>query len=171
MSEGFENVYKFLETNLEIDLGKVVFRCGKVFNEFAPSSLGTILAFGFMGMSKSLKGKTEVGLGEVTEALENGVNYIMEKAHSKAGEKTILDAFVPAIEALKANSESLTVAFEKAAIAAGEGSESTKNMLSVHGRASYYGEKSLGVLDGGSVVGKLIFEAIDLYCKGPSIND
>ena len=33
-------------------------------------------------------------------------------------------------------------------------------MYSVHGRAAYYREKSIGTLDGGSVVGKLIFEAI-----------
>ena len=40
------------------------------------------------------------------------------------------------------------------------GSESTRAMKSVHGRAAYYGEKSIGVLDGGSVAGKLIFEGI-----------
>ena len=47
-----------------------------------------------------------------------------------------------------------------AAKAAAEGSEATREMKSVHGRAAYYGEKSIGILDGGSVVGKLIFEAL-----------
>jgi dihydroxyacetone kinase len=46
---------------------------------------------------------------------------------------------------------------------AAQGSESTRNMLPKHGRAAYYGEKSIGVLDGGSVVGKLIFEALAAY--------
>ena len=55
----------------------------------------------------------------------------------------------------------------KIAKAAAEGSESTKEMLSVHGRAAYYGEKSLGVLDGGSVVGRLIFEAAQEYAETP----
>ena len=45
-------------------------------------------------------------------------------------------------------------------VAAAEDSESTKQMRSVHGRAAYYGDKSIGMLDGGSVVGKLIFEEI-----------
>jgi hypothetical protein len=51
-------------------------------------------------------------------------------------------------------------AFAAAVIAAEAGSEGTKNMKSVHGRAAYYAEKSIGVLDGGSVVGKLIFMGI-----------
>ena len=36
-------------------------------------------------------------------------------------------------------------------------------MKAVHGRASYYGDKSIGMLDGGSVVGKIIFEGIYHY--------
>jgi dihydroxyacetone kinase len=89
----------------------------------------------------------------------------MEKAGSKPGEKTILDALCPALSALQANSatEDSRKAFEAAAQAAAQGSESTRQMLSKHGRAAYYGEKSIGVLDGGSVVGRLIFEAIYSY--------
>lgn len=49
---------------------------------------------------------------------------------------------------------------EAAAEKAAQGSENTKEMKSVHGRAAYYAEQSIGILDGGSVVGKLIFEAL-----------
>ena len=90
-----------------------------------------------------------------------GVQKIMDKAGSKPGEKTILDSIYPAAESLLADrdgdfKEALRNAAEKAA----EGSESTRSMKSVHGRAAYYGEKSIGLLDGGSVVGRLIFEAL-----------
>ncbi|MEG0215227.1 MAG: DAK2 domain-containing protein, partial [Hungatella sp.] len=85
-------------------------------------------------------------------------------AKSKPGEKTILDALCPAVEVLKANSaKSAKEAFDAAAKAASEGSEKTKAMRSVHGRAAYYGDKSIGILDGGSVVGKLLFTAIADY--------
>ena len=50
--------------------------------------------------------------------------------------------------------------YEAAAEKAAQGSESTKEMKSVHGRAAYYAEQSIGILDGGSVVGKLIFEVL-----------
>lgn len=151
MSEGFEAAAVFVEGTSETDLGKILMQTGGVFNEAAPSSLGTIISFAFMGMAKSLK----------AEAVMAGVQKIMDKAGSKPGEKTILDSIYPAAESLLADrdgdfKEALRNAAEKAA----EGSESTRSMKSVHGRAAYYGEKSIGLLDGGSVVGRLIFEAL-----------
>ena len=166
MSAGYEAVKNYVIASEERDLGKLLMKCSSVFNEAAPSSLGTITAFGFMGMAKALKGKEEATFAECADALDAGLNKIMEKAKSKPGEKTILDALYPAIEVLKNSDGSDKVAaLKSAAEAAAEGSENTKNMKSVHGRAAYYAEKSIGTLDGGSVVGKLIFEAIyKCYC-------
>ncbi len=161
MCGGFGALCEFLETVDETDLGRVFLMGAKTFNEAAPSSLGTILSFGMMGMAKYLKGKTTFTQEDMTEALQAGVDNIMAKAGSRVGEKTILDALAPAVEELRRRGgEDLAVACEAAAAAAGRGSESTKEMKSVHGRAAYYAEKSIGVLDGGSVVGKLIFEGI-----------
>ena len=166
MASGYKAVKDYVDETDERDLGKLLMKCSSVFNEAAPSSLGTITSFGFMGMAKALKGKEEADLVECADALDAGLNKIMEKANSKPGEKTILDALYPAIEALKANAGGVKVtALKLAAEAAAQGSENTKNMRSVHGRAAYYAEKSIGTLDGGSVVGKLIFEAIyKCYC-------
>ena len=166
MSSGYEAVKNYVIASEERDLGKLLMKCSSVFNEAAPSSLGTITAFGFMGMAKALKGKEEATFAECADALDAGLNKIMEKAKSKPGEKTILDALYPAIEVLKNSDGSVKVAaLKSAAEAAAEGSENTKNMKSVHGRAAYYAEKSIGTIDGGSVVGKLIFEAIyKCYC-------
>ena len=166
MSSGYEAVNNYVIASEDRDLGKLLMKCSSVFNEAAPSSLGTITAFGFMGMAKALKGKEEATFAECADALDAGLNKIMEKAKSKPGEKTILDALYPAIEVLKNSDGSDKVAaLKSAAAASAEGSENTKNMKSVHGRAAYYAEKSIGTLDGGSVVGKLIFEAIyKCYC-------
>ena len=163
MCGGYSAVAKALETSEEADLGKLMMKAGQVFNEFAPSSLGTITSFGMMGMAKSLKGKQDASLEELVLALKAGVALIMDKAKSKPGEKTILDAICPGVEALDSKMKEgapVKEAFDCAAKAAEQGSESTKNMRSVHGRAAYYGDKSIGVLDGGSVVGKLIFQGI-----------
>lgn len=75
-------------------------KCGKTFNEASPSSLGTITSFGLMGMAKSLKGKENARLLDLASAMKKGLELIMEKAGSKPGEKTILDAVYPAVEAL-----------------------------------------------------------------------
>jgi dihydroxyacetone kinase len=167
MSAGYKAVADYLSETEEKDLGKLFMKCGGVFNEAAPSSLGTITSMGMMGMAKALKGKEEAALSEIVPAMEGGLASIMEKAKSKPGEKTILDALCPAVEALKnAGGGDKLAAWEAAANAAAEGSEKTRTMKSVHGRAAYYGEKSVGVLDGGSVVGKLLFEGIYAYLKG-----
>ncbi len=170
MVNGYNGVCDFLASTDIRDLGMLAMKSASVFNEAAPSSLGTITSFGLMGMARALKGKEAASLNEVIDALEAGLNKIMEKAKSKPGEKTIIDALYPAIEVLKNNRElDVKEAFRLASDAAAKGSESTKDMLSVHGRAAYYGEKSLGVLDGGSVVGRLIFEGIYNYLSNDNV--
>ena len=166
MASGYEAVRNYVNSAEERDLGKLLMKCSSVFNEAAPSSLGTITSIGFMGMAKALKGKEDGSFADCIDALDAGLNKIMEKAKSKPGEKTILDALYPAIESLKVNKDGDKAAVLKsAAEAAAKGSEDTKNMRSVHGRAAYYADNSIGTLDGGSVVGKLIFEAIyKCYC-------
>jgi dihydroxyacetone kinase len=162
MSAGFKTVSDYLSApGEEKDLGRLLMKCGAVFNEAAPSSLGTILSMGMMGMARALKGKEEADTSSLAAAMEAGIASIMEKAKSKPGEKTVLDALCPGIEALKRHSGGdARTAWTEAAKAAASGSESTRNMRSVHGRAAYYGDKSIGVLDGGSVAGKLIFEGV-----------
>ncbi len=165
MSCGFRAVADYLSSATEEDIGRLLMKCSSVFNENAPSSLGTILSFGMIGMARALKGMTEVSLAELSQAMEAGVRLIMDKAGSKPGEKTVLDALCPAVDTLVQNSDKdCKEAFTLAAQAAAAGSESTKAMRPVHGRAAYYGDKSIGLLDGGSVVGKLIFEGIETYC-------
>ncbi len=160
MSEGFKAVVMLMEISEEEDLGKLLMKAGNAFNEAAPSSLGTILSFGFIGMAKTLKGIRQAGGDQIGAALQAGVDKIMEKAGSKPGERTILDALCPAVSAYCAALESGEPAMAAAAEAAARGAEATEQMKPVHGRAAYYGEKCLGNPDGGAVVGKLIFAAL-----------
>nr|WP_319776113.1 dihydroxyacetone kinase subunit L [uncultured Sphaerochaeta sp.] len=169
MDEGYRKVKEYLEQVEEVDLGKLFMQSASVFNESAPSSLGTITAFALMGIAKQLKGKNEANLPEVASSIMAGIERIMEKGQSKPGEKTILDSLYPAGLALLDNKEKpFLVAFQAALKAARDGSENTKSMRSVHGRAAYYGDKSIGLIDGGAEVGRLIFEAIIRYLE--SIN-
>jgi len=159
MTNGFNSISKLANESEVSNLGALIMPLAINFNETAPSSLGTILSFGLMGMAKQLKGKTDISVLELGDALDAGINNIMLKAKSKRGEKTILDSLIPAIEVIKNQHDNKDV-FELAYNAAKEGSQKTKEMKSVHGRAAYYSEKSIGTLDGGSVVGELIFKGI-----------
>ncbi len=167
MADGYAAASSALQTSTENDLGKLCICAGKAFNEAAPSSLGTITSICLMGMARVLKGHEEADTLLLSEALLAGVAKVMEKAGSKPGEKTILDSVVPASEALRDNSGSGSkAAFAAAADAAKKGSEATADMPAVHGRAAYYGEKSIGLIDGGAEVGRLIFETLAAFAAG-----
>ena len=161
MADGYYAASNAVNASAEKDLGKLLLAASRAFNEAAPSSLGTITSMCMMGMARVLKGHEEVDVQTLAEAFRAGIRNVMEKAGSKPGEKTILDAVYPAAEALYENAgKGEKEAFAAAAEAAARGSESTANMPAVHGRAAYYGEKSIGLVDGGSVVGRLIFETL-----------
>ena len=168
MVQGFSGVKDYLETSEEKDLGKLFFKMGMTFNESAPSSLGTIISFWLLGIGGSLKGKENADKNDMKIALENGISKLKEKANSKEGEKTILDSLCPATKVFANNIDKGKTVLEilkEASDAATKGSEATKNMMAVHGRAAYHGEKTIGHVDGGSYVGKLIFEGIYNYYK------
>lgn len=161
MSDGYAAASRALAASDEQDLGRLCICAGKAFNEAAPSSLGTITAICLMGMARILKGYTEADSFLIGEALLAGTEKITEKAGSKTGEKTILDALVPAAKAICDNAgKGGKTALEAAAKAAAEGAERTADMPAVHGRAAYYPDKGIGIVDGGAVVGRLIFETI-----------
>ena len=103
MAQGYSAIASYLSTTDEEDIGRALLKCSSLFNEAAPSTLGTITSFGFMGMAKALKGKREARLSEWADALDAGLKLIMDRAKSKAGDKTILDALIPGVEALKEN--------------------------------------------------------------------
>lgn len=172
MSEGYKAISAWLDATTETDLGKALMKCSGLFNESAPSTLGTITSFFLLAMAKALKGKTSATLAEVASAMEAGMAVVMEKAKSKPGEKTIIDAVHPAVLALSEHlGDGSVEAFRHAAEAADKGCESTKAMRSVHGRAAYYGEKSIGIIDGGAVVGKLIFRSMSDYLSSATGSD
>ncbi|MFC0673735.1 DAK2 domain-containing protein [Brachybacterium hainanense] len=163
MDEGFQAFAAYVaeQDPARTDLAELFRQGAKVLNAAAPSSLGTILSFGLMGIARSLRGRGTVDAADVADAFDAGIANIMAKAGSKPGEKTVLDALVPAADALRAALDAgadLAGAARQAAAAAAEGSEATTRMMAVHGRAAYSAQRSIGVLDGGSVVGKLIVE-------------
>lgn len=103
MNDGYSAAAKFLKTCEHTDLGMALNKAADVFNENAPSSLGTITAFAMKGMARALKGTTDADLVTMANALLAGINNASSKAGSKRGEKTILDSLYPGAETLLLN--------------------------------------------------------------------
>ena len=102
-------------------------------------------------------------VARVAAALRAAVDGIAALGRSRPGEKTMLDALVPAVEALEAAATAgadLPDALRRDADAAEAGASATRPLLATKGRASYLGERSIGHLDPGAVSSALLLGAL-----------
>ena len=161
MTKGFAAASQEARESEENFPGKMLIRIGMVIAKTSPSTMGTLVATGFMKGGKAL-GETEVIDPEaLARFFESFVNSIMERGKSAPGNKTIVDSLHPAAEAFRAavnNHESLNSAITAARDASLKGLEASTQMKAQHGRAAYYQENSIGRQDGGATVGTYIME-------------
>lgn len=100
---------------------------------------------------------------DVVTALRAGAAGVRERGRAELGDKTLLDALEPAIEALDAalaTGASLADAASTAAIAARDARDATAPLLARRGRASYLGERSIGAVDPGAASASLLIDAL-----------
>ena len=140
------------QTQDESDIGKWVMNAGMKINNAAPSTMGSLLAIALMRAGKSAKDQTEINETTVVEMLETGTNAILEKGKANLGDKTILDALIPGVNAFAdsiKNGEPLGDAGKKMLSAAEAGMESAVPLRSKVGRASWVGDRTEGKVDPG----------------------
>lgn len=95
MTDGFTSVQKYLFGKTFSDIGELFYRAGKDLQASAASSMGTLLAFGFMGVGKAFKGKNEIHYQELGAVLEAYEEALEKLGGAKVGDKTFLDGFDP----------------------------------------------------------------------------
>jgi phosphoenolpyruvate---glycerone phosphotransferase subunit DhaL len=83
-------------------VGKLFAKAGMAIAKAAPSTMGTLMATGFMRGGKALEGAAQLGTAEALQFWEAFANGIAERGKAKPGDKTVLDALLPAVEALRA---------------------------------------------------------------------
>ena len=169
MAKGFTEAASAVEDEDATDIGRLLMRAGMTIAGHAPSTMGTLIASGFMKAGKELKGSESVDLGGILTLFSAFTNGIRERGKAEPGDKTIIDALVPAVGVLQnaaGNNASLREALDTAYKAAVEVAESTRSMTARHGRPSYYGDRSVGKEDPGSVVGVLILKVFAEYTSG-----
>jgi len=172
MTNGFSKICETTFSYKEEKIGKLLIKAGMILAENVPSTMGTLIATGFMKAGKVSKDKIEIDLLDLVEMSSAFVEGIMKRGKTKLGEKTVVDSLYPAFEALKSASESnksLKEAFRQAYEAANKGVEATKKMVSKHGRGVWYGKKSIGKKDPGAVAGMLLVKTFYEYIKEEKI--
>ncbi len=117
----------------------------------------------FLRASVSAAGKESLGAAEVAALFEAGLAGVQQRGRSQRGDKTMIDALAPAVEALKtaaASGAGVASAVSAAVEAAGAGAEATIPMVARKGRASYLGERSAGHMDPGAASTVILLQAL-----------
>jgi len=132
---------------------------GEVFQAMAWGMMGStggapgpLFGSFFMGMGAAV-GDDDLDCAAVATMFEAGLAKLRKQTKAQPGEKTMIDALVPAVEAVRAAAEAdadIDAALARAAAAAAHGAESTKDMLARHGKARNLGERTLGHVDAGA---------------------
>jgi phosphoenolpyruvate---glycerone phosphotransferase subunit DhaL len=131
---------------------------------------GTVWGTAFLraGMTLGAKPEAEITYEDVIAMFRSAIEGIKKRGQTDLGDKTLLDALVPAVDKLEASfkeGKDSTTAIGEAAIVARECAEATRPMLAKRGRASYTGERSIGTLDAGAVAVAVMFERISQAWK------
>lgn len=169
MEKGFQSARAEAEGSTETDPGKLLMRIGMRIARDAPSTMGTLVATGFLSGGKAVAGAASLGVREMAAFFEAFVTGIMQRGKAKPGEKTVVDVLYPAAQALKESAGSgkaLGDAFRACRAAAAEGLARSTEALAQHGRVAYYQEQSRGKVDPGSVAGTYIIQGFCDHVDG-----
>ena len=123
----------------------------------------------FMRFATPLGSGNEVPAASVAAALRAGLEGVISRGKAEMGDKTMVDAMTPAVEAIEAavsSGESLAEATRAGAAAARVGREATTPMIARKGRASYLGERSKDHQDPGATSTAYLFEALAASLDG-----
>lgn len=163
MAKGFAQVKNKLTEMAADDIGTIFKTTGMTLVSTVGGASGPLYGTLFMKMGMALTGKKTVELSELLDAFRLGVEGVMQRGHSTTGEKTMLDAMVPAMDAMKAEDEKSgdsKAAFLKGVEAARAGVEYTKTIIATKGRASYLGNRGIGHQDPGATSFLFMLETI-----------
>ena len=145
------------------DPSAVLNAAAKAFLNAVGASSGPLYATAFMRAAAAVKGKPHLNDADALAALAAMAKGIQDRGKAALGDKTMVDAWVPAAEAAVAAQEAgsrLGPAMNAAVDAARQGAEATKTMVAAKGRSSRLGDRSLGHLDPGAASAVVVIEAM-----------
>ncbi|MFI9048717.1 dihydroxyacetone kinase subunit DhaL [Streptomyces sp. NPDC053427] len=158
MQRGFVAVAKMLQAGGPAAPGEVLAAAGRQLISSVGGASGPLYGSLLRRSGKALGEAAQVSRQELRAGLQAGVEAVAQLGGAAPGDKTMLDALVPAVEALDTS-------FEAAAAAAERGALATVPLLAKKGRASYLGERSIGHQDPGATSSALLFAALAEVAK------
>ncbi len=153
MARGFAAVETKLPTVADKDIGTILKTVGMTLVSTVGGASGPLYGTAFLKAGMACAGKTELDMAGFLAALDAAVAGVQARGHAAVGEATMIDAMVPAQEAMKAaaaQGEPTRAVLDAGVAAAQAGAEHTKALVATKGRASYVGERGIGHQDPGA---------------------
>jgi len=124
----------------------------------------------FLQMAAATAGKSGLALADWVAALDAGVQGVLMRGKAQPGDKTMVDALLPALQALRqaaCDGATMAEALSRSAEAGAAGRDATVLLVARKGRASYLGERSVGHQDPGATSAHLLLQAAsDVWGQG-----
>lgn len=161
MDRGFKAALEALGQAEPASVAEVLKTVAKTLMSTVGGAAGPLYGTAFLRASKAA-GDGELDAAGVAAIIEGALGGIQARGKATTGEKTMVDAWTPALDAARAAAESgadAVATLQAAATAAEAGAAATEPLRATKGRASYLGERSIGHLDPGAVSTSLILRA------------
>jgi phosphoenolpyruvate---glycerone phosphotransferase subunit DhaL len=163
MNRGFVAIVSTLDERLPDGPGAAMKLAATMLISKVGGAAGPLYGTAFLRAASSVGGAEELDVPAVTAALRAALDGVQARGKAVAGDKTMVDALIPAVVAAEATAGAagaeVTAVLAAVAAAAAKGAESTVDMVARKGRASYLGERSAGHLDPGARSTALILAA------------
>ena len=153
MARGFKFVSEKLPEMADDDIGKILKTTGMTLMSKVGGASGPLYGTFFMKAAAAVPDKAELDAADLVSVLDAGVEGLIKRGRAELGDKTMVDALSPAIDAMKAaqsDGEELPAVIKAGVDAAEKGVEATIPLVAKKGRASYLGERSAGHPDPGA---------------------
>jgi dihydroxyacetone kinase phosphoprotein-dependent L subunit len=164
LATGFRAILAELESIERTDIGAFLVRVGTIFVSTVGGTSGPIWGTAFLRAGMRLRGKNTVTLADLADMGNSAVQGIMARGGAAQGDKTVLDALIPALTVMEEYSRRseavLKEALAAAAAAAEAAVEGTRQWPAKRGRQSYASERSIGTLDPGIVAVAMMAKAV-----------
>jgi dihydroxyacetone kinase-like protein len=163
LARGFEVLLDQWSTLDRDDVGTFLTQVAMVLTSRIGGTSGPLWGTAFLRAGTKLKGIGKITNDDLIAALRNSAEGIKKRGRSDVGDKTLLDALVPATDELEsalASGADGPTALERTASVARESADATASMQARRGRASYTGERSVGSVDAGATAVAVLTEKL-----------
>jgi phosphoenolpyruvate---glycerone phosphotransferase subunit DhaL len=166
MDRGMKKALEKLDGQQGEDIGAMLKTVGMALVSTVGGAAGPLYGTLFMQMGSAAGGRSELDVAGFTAALEAGVKGVQARGKAEREDKTMVDALLPALEALQQADADEAAALTAAADAAEEGMKATIPLVARKGRASYLGERSAGHQDPGATSTHLLLRSAAAAVQG-----